>query len=327
MSLVVSSAGQSQPPELSSYPRLVNFFKGKKEIGEISLLAKDEKKLLLANRWQVSCILAPLLCSIYTLTSLFICILGNVVGCIGISSLQKRCIVLSKHFKANAAEASLFSRFIGFSRNMHALDSADFYLRPEIPTKSLKDPQIIDVTFFRSHGATDPLDPLVRNIIFYHGEGICRGMSNWFMHLYLKTVDKFKNPAAHLAAVTKIVGERGASPQAALLQSFSDEAALLKMKTTYSTVISHRMLNEKDQKKSLAALSNLPPGAYGVGLYHHRINYIKVHDELGFIFNPSKGLLRCEGKEHAKKALDHFLEYHHVSEPNSCVELNRYECV
>lgn len=61
----------------------------------------------------------------------------------------------------------------------------------------------------------------ITHLPLYHPLGICRGASQWFMNLYLKTAHLFKDPRNHFVAICKQF-QTGSSEKAALLQTLDD---------------------------------------------------------------------------------------------------------
>ncbi len=151
---------------------------------------------------------------------------------------------------------------------------------------------------------------LYKKIKFGHYQGICRGMSFWFLYLYLKTKDQFSDPRAHMAALGEQF-KNGGGMDPTLLQSISlgtGELLNLKIGTQSAVETSCRKLIEHtpDRWRSNSAnivrqLQAMPVGAYAVGLPCHQTAYVKINDQLGFFFDPNHGIIEIQGPDLAQK--------------------------
>lgn len=149
-----------------------------------------------------------------------------------------------------------------------------------------------------------------KKIKFGHYQGICRGESFWFLYLYLKTKDQFSDPRAHMAALGAQF-KNGGGMDPTLLQSISlgtGELLNLKIGTQSAAGTTCRKLIEytPEQWRSRSAdilrqLKAMPAGAYAVGLPVHQTAYVKINDQLGFFFDPNRGIEEIQGPEHDQK--------------------------
>jgi hypothetical protein len=73
----------------------------------------------------------------------------------------------------------------------------------------------------------------------------------------------------------------------------------------------------EEGNSAIEKLKKLPPGAYGVGLHNHRIGYIKMDDQLGFIWDPNKGAIALVGKKQADELLKYLLKYNRYATASS----------
>ncbi|MDP1607741.1 MAG: hypothetical protein Q8L98_00305 [Chlamydiales bacterium] len=139
-------------------------------------------------------------------------------------------------------------------------------------------------------------------------QGVCQGMSIWFLYLYFKTRASFQDPKAHIACLTNLFANQ-AGVEANLLQIFKlkevlefldlridlesceskhslffqgeDEFSLcsLKLQTTQ---------NSEETENIIKQLNQLPNGAYIIRVPIHSCVYIKTENYV-FFFDPSAG--------------------------------------
>jgi len=148
-------------------------------------------------------------------------------------------------------------------------------------------------------------------IRFNHFQGICRGMSQWFLYLYLQTKDQFSSPRAHMAALGKQF-KKGGGMDPTLLQSFhlGEDLLNLKMGSRSKGAPCNALIKRtSDQWRSNASISigqlnTLPSGAYRVRLPCHSTVFIKINEEVGYFFDPNYGIIEIQGRELAEKLYD-----------------------
>lgn len=151
--------------------------------------------------------------------------------------------------------------------------------------------------------------------------GICRGASLWFIHLFLKTYSHFQDQKKHLKAVASefITGVPG---QGALLQGFQTLDKLLKMENIY--LHDHRSslrILDYHQNRARKKCASLPPGLYRVGVYSHSFVYCKLSEKEGYIWNPNTGLL----PKNKDQLFDFVLEKNYMpNHPNSSIYFEQY---
>jgi hypothetical protein len=138
--------------------------------------------------------------------------------------------------------------------------------------------------------------------------GVCAGSSLWFIYLYLKTREAFKDPQAHAAALGSLF-VKGAGKEASLLQLFELERRVeylsLKIDTknrdvdvpffeqtsplaTYS-LRTNDLQNSDHQEKLAKHLNGLPNGNYVIILPGHAAACIKM-DKYLYFFEPNLGV-------------------------------------
>ncbi len=167
---------------------------------------------------------------------------------------------------------------------------------PNIPISRITDPKVKGKTFHT-------ILPVIR---FKHNKGICRGICQWFLYLYLHTKDQFSDPRGHMIALGKQFAD-GGGMEATLLQSLNiRKGKLLNMKIgTQAAHTSQRYdaplyTHIRSEWKSSTAqivheLHNLPAGAYSVALPFHATAYVKINDKLGYFFDPNRGITEING--------------------------------
>ncbi len=150
-------------------------------------------------------------------------------------------------------------------------------------------------------------------IKFGHYNGICRGESFWFLYLYLKTKDQFSDRRAHMATLGEQFKD-GGGMDPTLLQSINPlgTGQLLNLNigtqsvadTAYVPVrlIEHTPNEWRSQSAEMTRqLKVMPAGAYAVGFPRHQTAFVKIDDELGFFFDPNRGITEIQGPELAEK--------------------------
>ncbi len=310
MEIIMPSRPVFNESVFNSYSNLKNFFKQSDAIDQV--LSKKNKsyskplipfKPNLACRWQV--------CQVATAPFRYI------------SAFVL--IILSKISSFAGAKA-----FAKWTKNSARYQIAGFNVYSEEPTKLFKithaenDPntegKIVNET------ATIPvnriIDPRVKNrtfcsiregVRFGHHQGICRGMSNWFVYLYLNTKDQFADPRSHMSALGKLFQDGGGS-EATLLQSlYIKKGSLLGLKVGIQPIHSHGTLSTPVLKQATSdwnssmnpqvatKLQNLPAGVYRTNVPRHAMAYIKINDTLSYFFDPNEGLIEINGKDQGEK--------------------------
>ena len=170
---------------------------------------------------------------------------------------------------------------------------------PSIPESRL-DASVRARTFCSIHKA----------VKFDHNQGICRGMSYWFLYLYLQTKEQFSDPRAHMAALAKQFKNGGGMDPTLLQSIFLGTGNLLNLKigtqsaaeTDYTKLFEHTPNEWRSSSDAIIGqLKTLPVGAYAVGLPKHQTGFIKINDKLGYFFDPNYGVMEIQGHELAEK--------------------------
>jgi hypothetical protein len=283
-----------RPEILQSYPSFQKFLTGSEAIQEITLEAQSPKQIghgesLMQDRWKVA--VMDISAAVKKICSVYVKAISSFLASIQATALSIYCLVLAHHLSYDQNMMKAFNiyqeRLLVPSLNMHQLSTSDFYLSDPMPTLAVQDQKVRDVLF--SHTQR----PLIK---FFHENGACRGISNWFAHLYFQTHDQFQDREAHLMAVAKQFSQ-GASREAALLHCVEDESKVLKLRNIEG--ISLFPWVESEGKKLHQFLLTIPNGLFEVGLYRHRINLIKTDDDQFYIFDPNTGLLKLNREEAA----------------------------
>jgi len=312
------------PQILSSPEDLKIFFKGEKKIQRVLDTRIDlAHPHRLRDRWNVIwCIVTV---PLNMIACVFFVVIYNSAFILKANGIGKKSLLHYVHHFSHANKAWIIHRygkdFLVKAINAHKLTTSDFYLQEPIPLKAVK-------KLKKANSSNFPIRN--KEIDFFNIYGNCRGMANWHLYLYVNTRHHFANPIEHIIAVSKQF-ERGASRQAALLQSlyevpnslfnlrFDDNNAKLQIASFASLNYDHAAIIKKIQA--------LKPGAYGVGLYAHRINFYKIEDNLGndliFIFDCNEGLIQLTGPNKSEKALKFFLKYHSKKDPESQIYIQR----
>lgn len=279
---------------LHSLPPLQEFFQPQEEIEHIRRYQESSGSSLTSCgivTWLL--MTAPL----RLIGAVFLESIALLLNCAGAKELALRCHLLKQHLmKEVYLLASLFlygAQLIAPLYNVYAGRAEEVYLTPSLSSSELSaDPEIADI--LRDQTTVD----------FYQA-GVCRGITSWFLALYLRTRDSYMDRDEHFRAVASIFQD-GAPPQAALLQAllYPEEPILhLKRREVQST-----SLNRPLQEVGTLILA-LPSGVYEVWLPYHRMAYVKVHAALGYLINPSIGIIKVEGENQSLKAAAHFQAY------------------
>jgi hypothetical protein len=164
---------------------------------------------------------------------------------------------------------------------------------PFIPMSQIPDEKVHNRTFCS----------IYRGVKFNHQNGICRGMCDWFMYLYLNTKEQFSDPRSHMCMLGKQF-KNGGGQEPTFLQSINiKKGKLLGLKVGTQNVGSpskclHKWATvEWNSRKSemVQQLQNIPPGVYSTWVPRHATAYIKIHDSLGFFFDPNHGITEING--------------------------------
>ncbi len=179
---------------LSSYSNLQGFFNRSDSIEQVLNRKNkpftkplEELRPNLIGKWRVCQIAtAPLrLSSAHVLN-----IISRISKCLGLSSLSKSTKRLSTNIRigfngyaTNATRLYLIKKSINHPNSAGRIVNSS----PHISESKVSDPKIKKRTF----------SDINKGIRFGHQNGICRGMSDWFIYLYLKTKGQITDPRVH----------------------------------------------------------------------------------------------------------------------------------
>jgi hypothetical protein len=298
-----------QPEILNSLVDLRSYFERQKEQEDI---LNSEAVPFSYNRWQIAWIAITI--PFQVILSIFIECVAGIFDCIGAKDLAIRCEILGKHLLYDLNKLILFNKYgenyLAPMINVYDLSASDVFLQPSIPISSLN-PDVQEITFI---GKWDTL-------FFYNPQGVCRGITNWFLYLYLVTKDQFSDPIQHVQNLAQLF-QNGAPSPAALLHSFCyPEESLLNLAMNESKTISFQDLTS-NRAEALQNLENLQPGAYSVWLLTHRVVYLKIaasDNDYALIVDPSAGLITFSEENQSSQVLDYLLQYHDRNNARSSI--------
>ncbi len=266
----------------------------------------------LNNRWEmVKWEIYSIFQDIY---ALFLCAASSLLNCLGVIDLAKRCHVASRQEMASTLFLTHFNEigdnFLMISINTHRTDTSDLYLHPFLEPSSHP---LFEI---------QSIDKQKQGINFFHWYGVCRGMSDWFFHLYFKTQAYFTDPDEHIKAVTQQF-EAGAPREASLLHSLNEEAPteLLNL-DRHLNVLQCNPICQTD-KQIAEELCTLPPGTYALYSSCHRVNWINLGGSRGYFYNPSFGSDRIQDIDDLTKSIKAFIKTHHPFETNRHIFADR----
>lgn len=214
----------------------------------------------------------------------------NVYGC---NFLGRRLVILGSHLLFESASSCLKTSTLHpvCNRNIHQMQTSDFYLQDSIPRERINDRQILQMTAKN------------QEINFFREYGICLGSSLWFQYLYENTREIFSNPVDHIHAVANQF-EKGAPLKAALLHSLNNflespiesikpharvEEDLLHLKVErYHALIPNEHL-KGDKEWAKRAFEQLSCGSYVLYPPCHAVNFIKLSDSVGCLIDSNSG--------------------------------------
>lgn len=158
---------------------------------------------------------------------------------------------------------------------------------------------------------------LSKPISFDFDGGICRGMVEWFFYLYFQTKDQFQDPRHHMSVLSKQFSH-GGGKEAVVLQAINIKKGKVLGLQIGKQPCSHPIaprwwsteltIPDSIWKNSNAAPTIIeqfqafaPNTAYEIWVPRHAIAYIKIHDRLGFFFDPNYGVFEINGIDQGKK--------------------------
>ena len=223
-------------------------------------------------------------------------ILAEGIGLFGATSTAKELKNVSKHLEIGFdvfSEDTTRMLIIKQTKNRPNTQGQIINHHPSIPMNRIPDPKVVRKI----------ID--ARAVELNHRDGICRGMSDWFLYLYLKTKNQFNVPRAHMRALGKQLS-KGGGAEATLLQSlFINKGKLLGLNIGFqpthsghavSTVASINWNSESEENRT-QFLQALPAGAYAIRFSNHQMAFVKCNNNLAYYFDPSLGIVEIEGAE------------------------------
>ena len=150
-------------------------------------------------------------------------------------------------------------------------------------------------------------------IKFDHFNGICRGMSFSFLRYFFETRELFASPRAQMEAIGQRMC-RGGKVEAVFNQSID---------IRYGEIIDfvfdinrNYFSEERDPQRIWNGLTwkfwnenpttmqntiaQVPPGAYYLGIPYHGMAYIKISDQLSYLFDANDGIIEINGVDQAE---------------------------
>lgn len=301
------------PEIFNSEFRFRQFFQSEEEIQEIARLSRIQRpyqKTLYYDKWQVVWIVCttPFRMVLSLFWKALACFYEKKELYASMQHAQVKAAHQERLYRNYAKQAEFKEDLLCPASNFHQLEAEDLYKQPSLPTSSIRDPWVLDQTYARIRDRVD----------FFDAGGLCAGASRWFVHLYLSTKGMFESPYEHMRAVGKQF-EKGMPKKAALLHALNHNSTneLFPIKTDFEFAkISWEQID--DPKAAIAVFNGLEPGCYELGTFAHRFVYIKSNDDLGFIFDPNKGVIVQEG-DLAQKVFNFTLRYLQRSRGNALV--------
>ena len=220
-------------------------------------------------------------------------------SCLGAKSFKKQAKMASRRLDAGFSLHSdnPTKLFLLQKTENHANDRGIVGKAQPIPGDQIQDPRVRNRTFLR-----------MNNQVNFRDSGICKGISNWFIYLYLKTQHQFSDPRSHMIALGKQFSKGGGIEPTLLHSLYVRNGKLLNMRIGEQQgrvsgqagrpVCSHTLSDWKDaEDQVLSELKNLPAGAYSLIVPFHQMAYVKIDAHLGFLLDPNEGIIEISGKE------------------------------
>jgi hypothetical protein len=145
--------------------------------------------------------------------------------------------------------------------------------------------------------------------------GVCRGMCEFFIYLYISLKDEFLKKEDLLLSITKSF-ENGSRKRSSLLQKFIHGTKLLNLETDKKLQFFTKNLADGVTRKVFdeKVFSDLENGIYEIDLYKisgdktsaHACLIIKESHERFYVFDPNIGLFKFFSKDTIKDVLNYF---------------------
>ncbi len=214
---------------------------------------------------------------------LFLATVHSLSKLVGANNLAIRTDLLAKYYLNRfSIIGDTDSNILVPMMNRSRLDASDLYLSPPLKT---------------SYGM----------IHYSDTSGHCRGISNWFNFLYLKTRSAFSSPENHIRAVSKRF-RKGSPIEAAFIQSLHNSNPGKTYKPILKALrlkLNYKFLERSNKIKTIPALAkkiySLPQGCYNIGLpvtkkIGHSISFIREKKER-FYIDPNKGAIHISNPQ------------------------------
>lgn len=273
---------------------LETFFKGQQAVETIKEVSRSNSPPLLAGRWKLT---MGIEIQAYAWSACVWRIMSLIVYMFS-ENLYKHCVVNALHDISHAAslkcQRKFKEHFLCSSINTYRHDGTDIYLRPK-------------------ENEGNPNYPLFGAAGFFNANGLCRGISFWFLYLYFQTKSNFTDPERHMKAITQQFSQ-GAPAQAALLHLFNPRLTprpVYRHLPLLVTEFFKRFSTERMTHRGIASQMNtLAPGAYAILSSKHQFVWIKIDDQMSFLFDPNYGCFSINGSLSLEKVLPLCLSTH-----------------
>lgn len=284
----------------ASYGSLKNYLNGAEAIQQV-VSQKDRRSTPVYTPFHANLDCKWEVCQIATapfrwILAFVLEILSEGIGLFGATSTAKELKNVSKYLEIGFdvfSEDTTQMLIIKETKNRPNTQGQIINHHPAIPMNRIPDPKVVRKIINE------------RAVELNHREGICRGMSDWFLYLYLKTKSQFNDPRAHMRALGKQFS-KGGGEEATVLQSlFINKGKLLSLNIGFqpthsrrptSTVMRMNWHSESEANRT-QDLQALPAGAYAIRFTNHQMAFIKCSDNLAYYFDPSVGIIEIQGPE------------------------------
>jgi hypothetical protein len=295
----------------SSYSDLQNFFMQSDAPKEV-LRKKDSaysKPLLpinpqLSAKWQLCQIAtAPIRLTLELALRIF----SFIASCVGATHIAKRAKMSARYQSAGFIIYSDESTKLFKIKTTHNRPNARGKIVtkiPFLPKSQIYAPKVERKTFAS----------IQNGVKFDHQNGICRGMSFWFLYLYLKTQSQFSDSRSHMNALGKQFS-KGGDIEPTLLQSINlRKGKLLNINIGKEAPYQHRKYSQPEglftysttewasNVQNIAEqLQNMPKGAFKLCIPRHAMAYVKIDARQSFFFDPNQGIIEINGDNQGQK--------------------------
>jgi hypothetical protein len=236
---------------------------------------------------------------------LFLMGIGFLLYAVRARDLAKRCAIIATHLLTDFFSLIYLCRYgenyLRPFANAPAISRSDLYLHPPVSWTD---------TVFDGHDTEAD---------FCNARGVCYGMAHWFAFLYFYSLKTGKDPEELIYGCAEIFKD-GATAQAALLQTVrasSHQHHLLSYKEECCVSTTLSEINQ-DIASFSSNFNALNPAIYGISFCHHRVAYIKIREDLGFLIDPNGGIIKMASSDQAETLLSHLNLYNNFLALWSC---------